>query len=176
MPGGQGGAQLPGARGGRGRHQPGPQRARRPRRSRHRTEFSAGPTAAPTPRCPAWAGRRRLRRRTAERLAVTFNWTKRLSVRPQSTRCPHSSIESFCRRLRPPRREPAAARVASLVLARRVHAVGQQDNIEVALPVDPQRRAGESGVADRGRRQARAARRCRQHGVPSERTRAAWHS
>ena len=109
--------------------------------------------------------------------AVTFNWTKRRSVRPQlRPPCPRplskAPIEGFDHRvvnLRP----HASDRI---VLARRVHAVGQQDDVEVALPVDPERRAGESGVTDRGRGQARAARRRRQHGVPSERARAAWHS
>ena len=60
MPGGQGGAQLPGARGGRGNTEPGPQRARRPWRSRHRTEFSAGSHRRPhpqvVPRGPGGAG------------------------------------------------------------------------------------------------------------------------
>src|SRR4029077_3163188 len=74
--------------------------------------------------------------RTSERLAVTFNWTKRLSVRPQSSRCPHplskASVEGFDHRIVNLR--PYASN--RIVLARRVHAVGQQDNIEVALPVD----------------------------------------
>ena len=62
-----------------------------------------------------------------------------------------------------------------IVVARRMHPVGQQHDVEILLGIDPQRRAGEAGVADRARRQARAARRCRQHRVPAERARAAGH-
>ena len=109
-----------------GQHQPGPQRARRPWRSRHRTEFSAGPTAAPTPRSPAWAGRRR---RRPEPLNGWPSLSIGRSVCPfgrSPRRCPHplskASVEGFDHRivnLRP----HASHRI---VLARRVHAVGQQ--------------------------------------------------
>src|SRR5687767_13466955 len=60
-----------------------------------------------------------------------------------------------------------------LVLARRVYAVGQEDDVEISFPVDPQRRAGEAGVANRGGGEARAAGGGGEHPVPSERARAA---
>ena len=113
MPGGQGGAQLPGARGGRGNTNPGPnvpggrggsrQRNELPRpRRRPHPQVSRVGRAAPAPT------------RTSDRLAVTFNWTKAL-LRSAALRPPSASsiIESFDRRLRPPRRAPAAGRVES---------------------------------------------------------------
>ena len=55
-----------------------------------------------------------------------------------------------------------------VVVARRVDAVGEQHDIQIALPVDPERCAAEAGVTDRRRRQPRAAGRRRQHRVPSK--------
>ena len=49
--------------------------------------------------------------------------------------------------------EGAAQRAHRVVLARRVHAIGQQHDVEILLGIDPERRAGEAGVADRARRQ-----------------------
>ena len=56
-----------------------------------------------------------------------------------------------------------------------MYPVGQQDDVAVGGRVDPQRRPGEPGVADRFRRQAGPTRRGRQHGVPAQSTRAAGH-
>ena len=39
------------------------------------------------------------------------------------------------------------------VLARRVHAIREEHNVQVVLRIDPERRAGEAGVSERGRRQ-----------------------
>src|SRR5262245_48141729 len=51
-----------------------------------------------------------------------------------------------------------------------VHAVGEQRDHTAALEIDPETRAGESGVADRARREVLARRRApRRRRVPAER-------
>ena len=62
-----------------------------------------------------------------------------------------------------------------LVRARRMNAVREQRDVQPRRRIDPERRAGESGVADRGGGQAPSAGRGGQHRVPPERPRASGH-